>query len=424
MTFAPGAVPDNPPYGARWCPTLTGMSGPCLFVQPRRIRRGAALTLVFVSVLATGAAAGSWDAEAENGRHPGADRIPAHAVLGSVESEQVKAAAAAAQQDGKSGSEAAREVVSRSGDRWGAVYSAREYEGFRRNLDGVYVGTGISARQGREGRIEVDRVQPGSPAREAGIRSGDRLLTVDGVRVTGRPVTDVVTRLRGRAEHAAGSPVTLGLRRDGQSWRQTLHRARLATEPVTVDRLGGPDAGAVRIKVDSFTRGSGERVRRAVRRVPDGEGILLDLRGNSGGLVTEAVTTASSFLDGGLVATYDVRGSQRVLEARPGGDTRSPLVVLVDGGTMSAAELLTGALQDRGRAVVVGSRTFGKGSVQMPSELPDGSVAELTVGHYRTPAGRSVDGEGISPDLSVTGDSGPGAEARARTVLSGLGGGS
>lgn len=96
-------------------------------------------------------------------------------------------------------------------------------------------------------------------------------------------------------------------------------------------------------------------------------------------------------------------------------------MVLVDGGTMSAAELLTGALQDRGRAVVVGSRTFGKGSVQMPSELPDGSVAELTVGHYRTPAGRNVDGEGIDPDLRVKGDDGPSAEARARTVLSGLG---
>ncbi|MEU8827367.1 S41 family peptidase [Streptomyces sp. NPDC048636] len=400
------------------------MSGPSLFVQPRRVRRGAALALIFVSVLATGAAVGSWDAEAENGRDSAAHRIPAHSVMGSVESDEVKAAAAAAQQDGKSGSEAAREVVSRSGDRWGAVYSAREYEGFRRNLNGAYVGTGISARQGREGRIEVDRVQPGSPAREAGIRAGDRLLTVDGVRVTGRPVTDVVARLRGRAERTAGSSVALGLRRDGHSWHRTLHRARLATEPVTVDRLGGPDAGAVRIKVGSFTRGSGERVRRAVRSIPDGEGILLDLRGNSGGLVTEAVTAASSFLDGGLVATYDVRGEQRVLDAKPGGDTDSPLVVLVDGGTMSAAELLTGALQDRGRAVVVGSRTFGKGSVQMPSELPDGSVAELTVGHYRTPAGRSVDGEGISPDLSVKGDEGPGAEARARTVLSGLGGGS
>lgn len=147
--------------------------------------------------------------------------------------------------------------------------------------------------------------------------------------------------------------------------------------------------------------------------------MLLDLRGNSGGLVTEAVVAASAFLDGGLVATYDVHGEQRALYAEPGGDTVRRLVVLIDGGTMSAAELLTGALQDRGRAVTVGSRTFGKGSVQMPSKLAGGSVAELTVGHYRTPAGRSVDGHGITPDLAVSSRT----LQRGETVLSGLGGG-
>ncbi|MBU3865104.1 PDZ domain-containing protein [Streptomyces sp. 4503] len=403
------------------------MSGPCLFVQPRRVRRGAALTLVFVSVLATGAAVGSWGAQPGPRHNPQPAGMPAHAYVGAVESDQVKAAAAAAEEDGKSGSKAAREVVSRSGDRWGAVYSAREYEGFRQNLDGAYVGVGISAHRDAHGRIAVERVEPGSPAQKAGIRADDRLRTVDGENVTGRPVTEVVALLRGPADGSPGTRVELGLRRGGQNWTQELRRARLTTDPVTVDPLSGYDdhrPGAVRIKVDSFTKGTGERIRRAVRSIPPGDGILLDLRGNSGGLVSEAVTAASSLLDGGLVATYDVRGDQRVLDARPGGDTDSPLVVLVDGGTMSAAELLTGALQDRGRAVVVGSRTFGKGSVQMPSELPDGSVAELTVGHYRTPAGRNVDGEGIAPDLRVKGDDGPSAEARARTVLSGLGGGS
>ncbi len=174
------------------------------------------------------------------------------------------------------------------------------------------------------------------------------------------------------------------------------------------------------IKVAAFTKGAGGKVREAVEAAPGDAGILLDLRANSGGLVTEAVTASSAFLDGGLVATYDVHGEQRALYAEPGGDTERPVVVLVDGGTMSAAELLTGALQDRGRAVTVGSRTFGKGSVQMPSKLPGGSVAELTVGHYRTPAGRSVEGSGITPDVGA----GPEAQKRAETVLSGLGGGS
>ncbi len=128
-----------------------------------------------------------------------------------------------------------------------------------------------------------------------------------------------------------------------------MRRATLATDAVTVARhRDGPTV----VTVDAFTRGVGRQVQDAVKG--SDHGVLLDLRGNSGGLVTEAVATASAFLDGGLVATYDVHGQQRALYAAPGGDTAVPLVVLVDGGTMSAAEMLSGALQDRGRALVIG----------------------------------------------------------------------
>jgi carboxyl-terminal processing protease len=317
--------------------------------------------------------------------------------------------------DGKSPMEAAERAVSRSGDRWGAVYSQGEYEEFEEALDGQYTGVGLWARRERDGRIEVTRVQSGSPAAAAGIRKGDRLRSVDGEKVDGRPVTEVVSLLRGDADDAAaGTKVSLGLERGTRAWSETLRRARLSTDSVTVHKLPG---GVTVIKVAAFTKGVGDAVRTAVEQTPEHAGIVLDLRGNSGGLVTEAVTAASAFLDGGLVATYDVNGAQRSLHADPGGETTRPLVALVDGGTMSAAELLTGALQDRGRAVVVGSRTFGKGSIQMPSRLPDGSVAELTVGHYRTPAGHTVDGRGITPDLEVDAE----ALERAETVLSGLG---
>jgi carboxyl-terminal processing protease len=386
------------------------MSGRDLFCQPRRLGRGAALTLVFAGVLVAGAATGSFtDPERKTAADTARSATPAG------HHEDVTRAAAQAMADGKSPVEAAERAVSRSGDRWAAVYSEGEYEEFEEALDGQYTGVGLWARRERDGRIEVTKVRSGSPAAAAGIREGDRLRSVDGRRVDGRPVTEVVSLLRGDAgDEPAGTPVALGLERGTHAWSMTLRRARLSTDSVTVRELAD---GTTVITIDAFTKGSGDEVRTAVRHAPPGAGIVLDLRGNAGGLVTEAVTAASAFLDGGLVATYDVDGEQRALHAEAGGDTTRPLVALVDGGTMSAAELLTGALQDRGRAVVVGSRTFGKGSVQMPSRLPDGSVAELTVGHYRTPSGRGVDGRGITPDLEAD----EGALERAETVLSGLG---
>ncbi|MGW0702349.1 S41 family peptidase [Streptomyces sp. NPDC002867] len=384
------------------------MSGPEFSPRPHGIRRGAALTLVFATVLATAAATGGLPGEGQETSR----RLSVRAAAATVDRDAVARAAVEAMADGKSGTEAAEEFVSRSGDRWSAVYDSEEFEEFENALDGEYTGVGLRTRR-TGGRTEVAEVQKGGPADRAGIRPGDRLRTVDGQEVARRPVTDVVALLRG----ADGTDVVLGLERDGRRWTETLTRARLTTESVTVRHLG---EDTVMIKVSSFTKGSGARVREAVRRAPEGAGVLLDLRGNPGGLVSEAVTAASAFLDGGLVATYDVRGEQQALYAEGGGDTRRPLVALVDAGTMSAAELVTGALKDRGRAITVGSRTFGKGSVQMPSRLPDGSVAELTVGHYRTPSGDSVDGEGITPDLPA----GEGAEQRAQSVLSGLKGAS
>ncbi|NLU71112.1 PDZ domain-containing protein [Streptomyces sp. HNM0575] len=408
----------------------------------RQLRRGAGLALVFAGVLATGAATGAWgdgvrafagsrdmagESPAEADFAGGAYGDPASRAGLHEDTERVRG------EGGPGGDEAAEQLVSRSGDRWSSAYTAREYEGLQQTLDGEYVGVGVSVRRQRDAQgapfVAVARVSPGSPADRAGVRPGDRLRAVDGQDVSDHPVTDVVARLRGAetggrsAEPSPlGSSVDLRLDRDGRQWKETLRRSRLSADAVTVHRMGH---GVTRIKVSSFTKGSARQVREAVaHEVRAGSGLLLDLRGNSGGLVDEAVEAASVFLDGGLVATYEEHGRQRALyaDSRPGAAagvrTAPPLVVLVDGGTMSAAELLTGALQDRGRAVVVGSRTFGKGSVQMPRQLPDGSVAELTVGRYATPSGRSLDGEGIVPDLPIDGQ-GDAAE-RARTVLSGL----
>jgi carboxyl-terminal processing protease len=437
------------------------MSGPWLFGTPRRLRRGVTLTLVFGTMLATGAAAGSFADPAQ--RRPGS-RIAAAPVAESGRTSAHSPSAGGAHPaatgdgDGRSpggsdvsdnsdgtappddgldgdarggdrppldtgriaqeietgqvGAQAVQKLVSRSGDRWSSFYTAQEYAGLQQALDGRYVGVGLWVRRIDGGRIQVARVQGGSPAGRAGLRVGDVLAAIGGIRCTGLAVTEVVADLRG--DNVPGSPVALGVQRGTRDWTVTVRRATLATEAVTVTR---PDDGPTLVKIDAFSAGVGKQVAAAVRDAP--RGVLLDLRGNSGGLVTEAVAVASSFLDGGLVATYDVHGTQQALYAAQGGDTRVPLVVLVDGGTMSAAEMLAGALQDRGRAVVMGSRTFGKGSVQMPSALPDGSVAELTVGHYRLPDGRTVDGKGIAPDVTVPDGQDP--VAGSREVFAGLG---
>lgn len=424
------------------------MSGPSLFGTPRRLRRGATLTLVFSTLLASGAAASGLTEPA--GRTPGGPRIATAALAdGTVSAAASRAAEATshakpdgagasdaksgdsadggadggrvdtgriAQEiaDGKVGPAAVEKLVSRSGDRWSSFYTAQEYAGLQQALDGRYVGVGLWVRRIDGGRIQVARVQAGSPAQRAGIQVGDRLVTIGAKRCDGLAVTEVVADLRG--DNVPGSSVQLGVQRAGRSWTVTLRRATLATEAVTVRpaAAGGPTV----ITIDAFTLGVGAQVQAAVRGGA-GHGVLLDLRGNSGGLVAEAVAVASAFLDGGLVATYDVHGQQQALYAAAGGDTTVPLVVLVDGGTMSAAEMLAGALQDRGRAVVIGSRTFGKGSVQMPSTLPDGSVAELTVGHYNLPDGRGVDGRGIEPDVKVSDGRDPLADSRE--VFAGLG---
>lgn len=304
-------------------------------------------------------------------------------------------------------------------DEWSSYYPASEFASFQDALEGRYTGVGLWLRPGEGGGITVGSVQPGSPAETAGIRAGDRLVRVDQTPVAGASVSAVAGMLRGEG----GSQVEVEVARpEGTRHSHSLTRVSFSsTADVSAERLAG---AVTRIDVAGFSRGVGT----AVGEVLEGDqasyagGVVLDLRGNPGGLLDEAVAVASLFLDGGAVVRYETReGGSRTLDAAPGGDVRTPLVVLVDSDTASAAEVLAAALAERNRAVVVGTRTFGKGSVQEPSELSDGSALELTVGSYVTPGGSLIDGVGIEPDVELPAGTPPDyVERRAVEVLAGL----
>jgi carboxyl-terminal processing protease len=302
------------------------------------------------------------------------------------------------------------------GDPWSAYYTPGEYTSFADAMQGRYSGIGAWIRQ-RGLAIEISSVQPGSPAQSAGLRVHDVLTSVDGHSATSVAAGTVVNWLRGRD----GSTVSLGLVRAGVPIQVSVQRMTLTTDDVQIDQLAG---NILRIKVAAFTRGVGREVRAALAVDPStySGGIVLDLRDDPGGLLDEAVEVASAFLASGPVVSYQTRMSGlHTLNVVGSGDTTTPLVVLVDGATASAAEVVAAALQDRNRAVVVGSRTYGKGSVQVPTKLSDGSAIELTVGRYLTPNGRIIDGKGIEPDVLVDpSEPRTTAEQRAIEVLSGL----
>jgi carboxyl-terminal processing protease len=304
---------------------------------------------------------------------------------------------------------AIKAMLSAAGDQWGSWGDAGL-------SDGSYAGVGMWLRASGV-QLVVSQVAAQSPAKSAGVIVGDELRAVDDATTKGLTPSDVASSLRGKP----GTTVTLVLRRGTALRTLTLVRAQVPALEVSTSVVS---LGVVRIAVPAFSRGTGRQVREAVEqaRKDRATGIVLDLRGDPGGLLSEAVETAGAFLDGGQVVTYTRRDeTPQRLDAAGTGDTRTPLVVLVDGGTASAAEVVTGALQDRGRAVVVGSRTFGKGSVQEPHALSDGSALDLTVARYFLPSGRSVEGVGIEPDIEVsTSETRDAALLRAGEVLVGL----
>jgi carboxyl-terminal processing protease len=242
----------------------------------------------------------------------------------------------------------------------------------------------------------VVEVIDGSPAQRAGLRRGDLIMEIDGRSTLTMPPEEVIGRLRG----LPGTSVVVRVRRSGAEWTVTLVRELIGLRQ-TAFRLWGA-VGYLRL--EEFAAGAGEEVAAVTAELQrrGARGLILDLRGNPGGFLDEAVAVASVFLQQGTVAILVGREGRRSrLDASPGGfKFTGPVVVLVDGRTASAAEMVAGALADAGRPVV-GKRTFGKGTVQELRRLPGGAVLQLTVARYLTPSGASVEGRGILPQVEV-----------------------
>jgi carboxyl-terminal processing protease len=279
------------------------------------------------------------------------------------------------------------------------------YRVLKEETAGEFEGLGLELTVKGDAVVVVSPIAE-SPGERGGIRPGDRILEIDGSPTRDMSLAEATRRMKGRA----GSKVALRVMRDGFEAPQlfTLVRDRVRTQSVET-RLLDRERGYAYVKVKSFQ----ERTDLAVKRALDGaraaiggeiRGLVLDLRNDPGGLLDQAVRISDRFLREGVIVSTEGRDKSRPeIERKRGKETEPayPMIVLVNRGTASASEIVAGALQDHGRAVIMGTQTFGKGSVQQVIDLQDGSGLKLTVARYYTPKHRSIQELGITPDVVV-----------------------
>ncbi len=303
-------------------------------------------------------------------------------------------------------------MVASLDDPYSHYYDPSDYQGFLNQSNPHLSGIGVDVLAQQRG-LRVEDVFPGSPAAKAGIVRGDLIVAVGGTSLASRAA--IGPRLiKGRA----GTRVTLTVISGSRKHVVTMVRQDLVV-PVatgTVVTYHGIKLGS--LALSSFTDGSGAELKAQVEKVlhQGARGLILDLRDNPGGLLNEAVNVASIFIPDGTVVSTDGRAQPRQVYVAKGGAiaTSIPMVVLVNRGTASAAEIVTGALHDRGRAKVIGTHTYGKGVFQEIEPLPNGGALDFTVGEYFTPSGHNLggggvkEGAGIAPDISAS--TSPGAK--------------
>lgn len=269
----------------------------------------------------------------------------------------------------------------------------------RQRIAGEFGGIGAYVGLDGEGRLIITALFAGYPAEQAGLQAQDVILEVDGESIAGRTLEESVARLRGEV----GSKVTLTVYRPRDESRFTVEITRARVELPTVIGRTYDQVGYVRLF--SFNDRATDLLSNEIDTLL-GQGIaalILDLRGNPGGLLDQAVSVADLFLDEGVVVTQRDRSGQRTVYRSITGQAAEtiPLVVLIDSTSASASEVVAGALQDRGRAVLIGQPSFGKGSVQRVHDLPDGSQVHVTVALWFTPDETPIQGQGLTPDILV-----------------------
>jgi carboxyl-terminal processing protease len=302
------------------------------------------------------------------------------------------------------------------GDKWSQYLPENESATFESSIEGQYSGIGVWLRSDESGLVGIAGIVPTSPAEFANLQEGDLIQSVDGQTTKNKSLNEVAKLLSGKPNSTA----ILSVNRSTETLTFSVKRTELRSNPVQLKKLTN---GIILISISEFSRGSARSMRSALAASGvERSGVILDLRGNPGGLLVEATDVAGAFLNGGLVVEFHKPGkSPEIFNAIGDGDSKTPLVVLVDGGTASAAEIVAAALQDRNRAVIVGERTFGKAAVQDLTELSNGAAIELTIGYYLTPSGKRLDGQGLDPDILVSSNESKSvAETRALQVLQGL----
>lgn len=300
-------------------------------------------------------------------------------------------------------------MVSSLKDRFSAYFNPEEYTRYEEAKNSEFSGVGLGVQRDDAG-LRVAQVYPDSPAQKAGIKEGDVVVAADGTRLKGKPETASTALIKG----PAGTEVKLTIKRGDREFTRTMKRARISVPAVASKTVDTPAGKVAVIGLASFSSGAHGELYGAIKQAEkDGaKGIVFDLRGNPGGLVSEARLVASAFLpDGPIVTTRGRNVPERTLDATGSPVApKIPMVVLVDRNSASAAEIVAGALQDRGRATLVGESTYGKGVFQEVTPLRNGGALDITVGRYFTPKGRNLGGggvdrgKGLQPDVKAKDD--------------------